>query len=62
VNACVGDRIVVRSTPLGGPSRDAEVIGVERENGRPPYRVIWSDTGRESWFFPGMDAYVAQAG
>ena len=60
--AHVGDRIVVRSIHLGGPIRDGEVIGVEREDGRPPYRVRWSDNGHESLFFPGPDAYIDRTG
>jgi hypothetical protein len=62
MHACVGDRIVVRGTSIGGPGRDGEVIGVERLDGRPPYRVRWSDTGHESLFFPGVDAYVDEPG
>jgi hypothetical protein len=53
-----GDRIVVRSTRLDGPVRDAEILEVHHEDGSPPYRVRWSDTGHESLFFPGPDAYV----
>lgn len=53
-----GDRIVVRSQHVGGPVRDAEVLEVEHEDGSPPYRVRWSDTGHEALFFPGPDAYV----
>jgi hypothetical protein len=58
MHAFIGDQVVVRSTLLGGPGRDGEIIEIERQNGRPPYRVRWSDTGLESWFFPGPDAYV----
>jgi hypothetical protein len=53
-----GDRIVIRSQRLGAVVRDAEVLEVEHADGTPPYRVRWSDTGRESLFFPGPDAYV----
>jgi hypothetical protein len=53
-----GDRIVVRSIHLDGPVRDGEVLAVAHEDGSPPYQVRWSDTGRESLFFPGPDAYV----
>ncbi|HCB06712.1 MAG TPA: DUF1918 domain-containing protein [Nocardioides sp.] len=60
--ASVGDRIVIRSMHLGGPVRDGEVIGVEHEDGRPPYRVRWSDTGHESLFFPGPDASIDRTG
>ena len=53
-----GDRIVVRSQHLGSPVRDAEVLEVEHADGTPPYRVRWSDTGHESLFFPGPDAFI----
>lgn len=55
-----GDRIVVRSQHLGGPHRDAEVLEVRHADGSPPYVVRWSDTGHESLFFPGPDAFVDQ--
>jgi len=62
MHAFIGDRIVVRGTDVGGPGRQGEIIEVERVNGRPPYRVRWSDTGRVSLFFPGPDAYVDPRG
>ena len=62
MHAFVGDRIVVRSAPDGGAGREGEIIEVERANGRPPYRIRWSDTGRVSLFFPGCDAYVDARG
>jgi hypothetical protein len=62
MHAFIGDRIVIRSTELGGPGRDGEIVEVERSNGRPPYRVRWSDTGRVGLFFPGPDAYVDWGG
>jgi hypothetical protein len=62
MHAFIGDRIVVRRTELGGPGRHGEIVGVERAHGRPPYRVRWSDTGRVSLFFPGLDAYVDSRG
>ena len=60
--ARAGDRIVIRSAQLGGPVRDGEIIEVEHEDGRPPYHVRWSDTGRESLFFPGPDARIDNTG
>jgi hypothetical protein len=56
--ACKGDRLVVPSPHLGGPVRDAEILGVRTPDGSPPYHVRWSDTGHEGFFFPGPDAYV----
>jgi hypothetical protein len=62
MHAFIGDRIVVRTTILGGLGRDGEIIGIERTNGAPPYRVRWSDDGRATLFFPGPDAYVDPRG
>jgi hypothetical protein len=56
--AAVGDRIVVRSVHLDGPARDGEIVEVHGQHGAPPYVVRWSDTGHESLFFPGPDAFV----
>ena len=57
-----GDRIVVHSAHVDAPSRDGEVLEVQHEDGTPPYRVRWSDTGHESLFFPGPDASVDHTG
>lgn len=62
MQATKGDRIVIRSQHLGGPLRDAEVLDVAHEDGSPPYLVQWSDTGRETLFFPGPDAYIDRPG
>lgn len=53
-----GDRLVIRSLHLDGPTRDAEILEVAHPDGSPPYRVRWSDSGHESLVFPGPDAYV----
>ncbi|GAB3766893.1 hypothetical protein FB382_001743 [Nocardioides ginsengisegetis] len=58
MHARKGERLVVPSRTLGGPVRDAEIIGVPHDDGSPPYRVRWSDTGHEGLFFPGPDAWV----
>jgi len=57
MEAAVGDRMVVAATRLDGPVRDGEVVRTA-PGGRPPYLVRWSDTGRETTFFPGPDAHV----
>lgn len=56
--AVVGDRLVIRSRHLGEPVRDGEILEVQHEDGSPPYRVRWEDTGRESLVYPGPDATV----
>lgn len=58
MRASVGDRLVVRGHHLDDPVRDGEILEVRHEDGSPPYRVRWSDTGHESLVFPGPDAYV----
>lgn len=58
MHAKVGDRLVIRSQHIDGPVRDAEILEVRGPDGTPPYRVRWSDTGHEAFFFPGPDAYV----
>ncbi len=55
--ARVGDRIVVRGHHLGEPGRDGEILEVAADGG-PPFRVRWSDSGREVLLFPGPDALV----
>jgi uncharacterized protein DUF1918 len=60
--ARAGDRIVIRSVHLDGPVRDGEILAVEHEDGSPPYRVRWSDTGHESLFYPGPDARIDRLG
>jgi hypothetical protein len=60
--ARVGDRLVIGSHRVGEPVRDAEILEVGHQDGRPPYRVRWSDTGHEGLFFPGPDAVVQHLG
>jgi hypothetical protein len=58
MHAAVGDRIIVAGSVLDAPVRDGEILEVRGANGEAPYLVRWSDTGRESLFFPGPDAHV----
>lgn len=58
MRASVGDRLVIKSHSLGRPVRDAEILEVLGKDGGPPYRVRWSDSGRESVLYPGPDAAV----
>lgn len=65
MKAQVGDRLVVHAHHVGERGRDAEVIEVLGEDGGPPYRVLWQDTGTESIFFPSSDSrieHLAKAG
>ena len=58
MEAAVGDRIVVAAAMLSDPVRDGEIIEVGSHGG-PPYRVRWSDDGRETLFLPGSGAHIS---
>lgn len=58
MHATAGDRIVVRSTHVGEPDRDGEVLEVRGAGGTPPFLVRWSDTGHEGLYFPGSDTVI----
>lgn len=58
MKASPGDRVVILSNALDGAVRDGEVVESRRADGEPPYVVRWSDTGKTSVFFPGVDAHV----
>ena len=58
MQATVGDRIVVRSTHVGEPDREGEILEVHGSDGGPPYVVRWSADGHEGLFFPGPDTRI----
>ena len=58
MQATVGDRIAVKSTHVGEPAREGEIVEVRGPGGRPPYVVRWASDGHEALFFPGPDAQV----
>ena len=62
MRASVGDRIVVRSTHVGEPDRDGEILEVHGADGGPPFLIRWSDSGHEGLFFPGPDTQIHHAG
>ena len=51
MRARAGDRRVVRERRAGEGDREAVIVEVWSESGRPPYVVRWHD-GRENVFFP----------
>jgi uncharacterized protein DUF1918 len=58
LRAAPGDRLIIREHHAGEPGRDAEILEVLGDDGRPPYVVRWEDDGRVSRFYPGSDATV----
>lgn len=53
---------MVAGATVGAPARDGEIVEVHGREGEPPYLVRWSDTGRESLFFPGPDSHIDRDG
>jgi hypothetical protein len=43
---------------MGEPDRDGKIMGIEGDDGQPPYVVRWGDSGHTTIFFPGPDASV----
>ena len=62
LRARVGDRLVIKRHHVGEPDRDAEILEIRGEDGRPPYVVRWADDGRVGYFLPGSDAFVEHFG
>ena len=58
MRATAGDRLIVKAHRVGVPDRDAEILEVRGEGGRPPWLVRWEQDGHEGLFFPGSDAVV----
>ena len=61
MRAEVGDGIVIEGQHVGDARRSGEVIEVRGEDGAPPYRIRWADTGRETLLFPGPDCRIVHA-
>ncbi len=58
LRASPGDCLLIKGHRLGEPTRDAEILETLGPDGSAPFRVRWSDTGRETVLFPGSDAGV----
>lgn len=56
--AHVGDELIIEGHRVGEPRRRGEVVEVRGQNGGPPYRVRWDETGRTTLLFPGPDCVV----
>jgi len=52
MRALPGDRVLVKERRAGEGDREAVIIEVPSEDGRPPYLVRWHDGSRKV-FFPG---------
>lgn len=61
MKAHAGDRLVIKGHRIYEPDREARVLEVRGPDGEPPYRVRWSDSGRETLLYPGVDARIEHA-
>ncbi len=57
MKACVGDRLLVD----GNGDRVGLVIGVQHEDGTPPYVIKWLSDGHVALVFPGEYARIVPA-
>jgi hypothetical protein len=62
MHANAGDWLVIESAVIDRRSRRGLILEVSGTDGRPPYRVRWSDDNHEALVYPGPDAHVAPAG
>lgn len=62
MHAHVGDALTIDGHKVGEPKRTGEVVEVRGENGGPPYRVRWDQTGTTTLLFPGPDCHVRPRG
>jgi len=58
LRAVPGDRLVIHRHHAGEHDRDGEILETLGDAGAPPYRVRWSEDGRQSILFPGSDASI----
>ena len=58
MQAKVGDELIIEGHQVGEPRRTGKVEEARGQNGGPPYRVLWDDTGRSTLIFPGSDCHI----
>jgi hypothetical protein len=58
MKAQVGDELVITGHYVGEPPRIGRIREVRGDDGSPPYRVEWDETGHTTLLFPGPDCTV----
>lgn len=58
MHAEAGDELIIEGHRVGEPRRTGRVEEVRGQDGGPPYRVLWDDTGRSTLMFPGSDCHI----
>lgn len=51
--------IVVEAGGMGG-ARHGIIVGLQGEDGAPPYRVRWMDNDHEGLYLPGANSHIEQ--
>ena len=59
MRAAPGDRVLVRERRTGEGDREAVIVEVWNEHGRPPYVVLWHDGSRKLFFPASADTLIA---
>lgn len=57
-----GDKLIISGHQLGERKRIGRITDVRGDEGGPPYRVQWDDTGHTTLLFPGPDCTIEQLG
>jgi hypothetical protein len=62
MRATVGDTLMVKERRAGEGSREALIVEVRSEHGRPPYAVRWHDGSENAFFFPASGDTLTERG
>ena len=57
MRADIGDRVWIHSSSVGMPARGGQILAVQGDEGRPPYRVRFDD-GHQTLLVPGPDCLI----
>ena len=58
MRANIGDEIIIAGHVVGEAKRVGKIVEVRGDDGSPPYRVLWDDSGRTTLLFPGYDSTI----
>jgi hypothetical protein len=58
MTANVGDKISREGQHVGDKRREGVIVGLQHDDGTPPYRVRWLQDNRETLMYPGPDSRI----
>jgi hypothetical protein len=62
MRARVGDTLITKERRVGERIREALIVEVRSEHGRPPYAVRWHDGIENAFFFPASGDTLTERG